>query len=85
MNKTSIPLMPTSEAIIYRNFIQGAGSRAIGVGFPEHANLAFDANEIRLAMIWQGALHGCPPPLDRPRRRLRAADRRQHHAPPYRR
>ena len=55
MNKTSIPLIPVSEAIIYRNFIQGAGSRAIGVGFPEHASLAFDANEIRLAMIWQGA------------------------------
>ena len=55
MNKQSIPLVPTTEAIIYRNFIQGAGPRAIGVGFPEHANLAFDANEIRLAMIWQGA------------------------------
>ena len=55
MASNSIPLTPTTEAIIYRNFIQGAGSRAIGVGFPEKANLAFDANEIRLAMIWQGA------------------------------
>jgi hypothetical protein len=53
--KQSIPLVPTTEAIIYRNFIKGAGPRAIGVGFPEHANLAFDANDIRLAMIWQGA------------------------------
>jgi hypothetical protein len=51
----SIPLLPFKEAIIYRNFIQGAGTRAIGVGYPEHANLAFDANEMRLAMIWQGA------------------------------
>ena len=49
-----IPLVPTTEAIIYRNFIQGAGSRAIGVGYPEKLNLAFDANELRLAMIWQG-------------------------------
>jgi len=55
MNKTSIPLVPTTEAIIYRNFIQGAGPRAIGVGFPEKAHVAFDANEIFLAMIWQGA------------------------------
>jgi mono/diheme cytochrome c family protein len=54
MNKQSIPLIPTTEAIIYRNFIQGAGPRAIGVGFPEHAHLAFDANDMRLAMIWQG-------------------------------
>lgn len=53
MNKQSIPLIPTSEAIIYRNFIQGAGPRAIGVGFPERANLAFDANDMRIAMIWQ--------------------------------
>jgi hypothetical protein len=29
--------------------------RAIGVGYPEKANLAFDANEMRLALIWQGA------------------------------
>jgi cytochrome c2 len=55
MNKQSIPLLPVSEAIIYRNFIQGAGTRAIGVGYPEHAHLAFDANDLRLAMIWQGA------------------------------
>jgi hypothetical protein len=54
MNKQSIPLIPTSEAIIYRNFIQGAGTRGIGVGYPERAHLAFDANDLRLAMIWQG-------------------------------
>jgi mono/diheme cytochrome c family protein len=55
MNKRAIPLEPTTEAIIYRNFIEGAGPRAIGVGYPEQAHLAFDANYLRLAMIWQGA------------------------------
>jgi len=55
MGKKSIPLKPDGEAIIYRNFIEGAGARAIGVGYPEKVNLAFDANDIRLAMIWQGA------------------------------
>ncbi|MEC9091855.1 MAG: cytochrome c1, partial [Planctomycetota bacterium] len=40
---------------LYRNFIEGGGSRAIGVGYPEELNLAFDANNNRLAMIWQGA------------------------------
>jgi mono/diheme cytochrome c family protein len=54
LGKKFIPLMPLGEAIVYRNFIQGAGSRAIGVGYPEKLNLAFDANELRLAMIWQG-------------------------------
>jgi hypothetical protein len=55
LNKQSIPLVPEKEAIIYRNFIEGAGPRAIGVGYPEKAHLAFDANDLRLAMIWQGA------------------------------
>jgi hypothetical protein len=55
MKKLKIALVPTDEAIIYRNFIEGAGPRAIGVGYPEQAHLAFDANNLRLAMIWQGA------------------------------
>jgi len=55
MNKQSIPLVPDTKAIIYRNFIEGAGPRAIAVGYPEKAHLAFDANYLRLAVIWQGA------------------------------
>jgi mono/diheme cytochrome c family protein len=55
LKKQSIPLVPTTEAIVYRNFIEGGGPRAIAVGYPEHANLCFDANNLRLAMIWQGA------------------------------
>jgi len=47
-------LVASTEPVIYRHFIQGAGSRAIGVGYPEKANLAFDANDMRLALIWQG-------------------------------
>lgn len=49
-----LELVATNEALIYRNFIEGAGSRAIGVGLPEKINFAFDANELRLALIWQG-------------------------------
>jgi cytochrome c2 len=55
MQKQSIPLVPGQEAIIYRNFIEGGGTRAIGVGLPEKVHLAFDANNLRLAMLWQGA------------------------------
>jgi mono/diheme cytochrome c family protein len=54
LRKDSIPLVPDKEAIVYRNFIEGAGPRAIAVGYPEKANLAFDANDLRLALIWQG-------------------------------
>lgn len=47
-------IIADGEAVMYRNFIEGAGPRAIGVGYAEKANLAFDANQVRLAMIWQG-------------------------------
>jgi hypothetical protein len=47
-------LIATNLPVMYRNFIEGAGTRAIGVGYPEKANLAFDADQLRLAMIWQG-------------------------------
>ena len=50
-----IELKPKSEPIIYRNFIEGSGTRAIGVGYPEGVNLSFDANNMRVAMIWHGA------------------------------
>ncbi|MGV3772565.1 MAG: c-type cytochrome [Verrucomicrobiales bacterium] len=62
-NRTDLPpglvqgkmeIVADKEAVIYRNFIEGAGVRAIGVGYPEKANLAFDANTLRVAMLWQG-------------------------------
>jgi mono/diheme cytochrome c family protein len=55
LGRQSIPLIPTKSAILYRNFMQGAGTRGIGVGYPERVNLAFDAQEMRWALIWQGA------------------------------
>ena len=48
-------LKPVDSPILYRNFIEGSGSRAIGVGFPERVNLSWDANDMRLALIWHGA------------------------------
>lgn len=50
----SMELIPIDEPVIYRNFIEGAGPRAIGVGYPEHLHLAFDANELRPALLWEG-------------------------------
>jgi cytochrome c2/cytochrome c5 len=54
LGRDPIPLVAENEAIIYRAFIEGAGPRGIGVGLPEKLNLAFDANDLRVAMIWQG-------------------------------
>ena len=50
--RSAIELKPLFAPRVYRNFIEGAGTRAIGVGYPERANLAFDAENLRLALIW---------------------------------
>ena len=42
------------RARIYRNFIEGATARAIGVGYPGAINLAWDANGMRPALMWRG-------------------------------
>jgi len=47
-----IELKPVQTPIIYRNFIEGVSPRAIAVGYPEKAHLAWDANEFCLKMIW---------------------------------
>jgi cytochrome c2 len=47
-------LVADKQAVIYRNFIRGVGPRAIAVGYPEKANLAFDADDMRIALVWQG-------------------------------
>lgn len=50
-----IPLVVKDEPLIYRNFIQGAGNRAIGVGYPGGINIAWSAESMNLALIWRGA------------------------------
>lgn len=52
---TGMPLAVTNEPVIYRNFIQGAGNRGIGVGYPGSVNLAWSAESMNLALIWRGA------------------------------
>ena len=50
--RNPIELVPTGEPIIYRNFISGLSPRGIAVGYPERANLGFDAEQMNLRMIW---------------------------------
>ena len=52
---TGNPIAVTDEARVYRNFIEGASPRGIGVGYPEKVNLCFDANTMQIAMLWHGA------------------------------
>ena len=53
--KQAIVLTPDKEPIIYRNFIESLSPRGIAVGYPEQAHLAFDAEQLCVAIIWHGA------------------------------
>ncbi len=50
-----IPLVVKEEARIYRNFIEGSSPRGIAVGLPGGANLCWDADQMNVVMVWQGA------------------------------
>lgn len=49
-----LEIVVTNEARILRRAYPGMGKRGIGVGYPGGVNLAFDAEQMRLAMIWKG-------------------------------
>ncbi len=54
-NTTGMPLAVGKEAVVYRNFIQGAGTRGIAVGYPGGFNIAWNADTMNLALVWRGA------------------------------
>ncbi|MDF1843814.1 MAG: c-type cytochrome [Rubripirellula sp.] len=47
-------LLASREAVMLRRNYQGIGKRGIGVGYPGQLNLAFDAEQLRLALLWEG-------------------------------
>jgi len=51
--RTQLEIKAVDKPMIYRNFIEGAGARAIGVAYPQKSNLAFDAENCRMALLWQ--------------------------------
>lgn len=56
-NGPPIPLEPNKvvgEAKLFRNFIRGASSRSIAVGYPEGTHIVFDATNLNLALMWKG-------------------------------
>lgn len=56
MSSADFELKPDAEKrpIIFRSFIEGVGTHAIGVGFPGGLNAAFDAKTSRWAILWKG-------------------------------
>jgi azurin len=52
---TGMPLPVGNEPVVYRNFIEGAGNRGIGVGYAGGMSLAWSAESMNLALVWRGA------------------------------
>ena len=51
----SFVLKPTNKPIVFRTFMEHAGTQAIAVGFPQGIHAAFDAKNVRWAIVWRGA------------------------------
>lgn len=49
-----LEIVVDEEAQILRRSYPGIGKRGIGVGYPGGVNLAYDAEQMRLAMVWRG-------------------------------
>lgn len=47
-------LVPKDRPIVQRTFMEGVGSHAILVGFPEGTHVAYDAKQARPVLAWKG-------------------------------
>jgi len=54
LSRQNMELIVGGEAVTYRGKLWEAGFRAIAVGYPGGVNVAFDAGEMRLALVWRG-------------------------------
>ena len=52
--KGGFELKPGKRPIVFRTFMEGAGTHAIAVGFPQGVHAAFDAEAIGWALTWRG-------------------------------
>ncbi len=54
LQRNQIVLEPSDRPVIYRNFLEGLSARGIAVGYPGGLNIAWDAETLRMALIWHG-------------------------------
>ena len=54
LSRQNMELIVGGEAIVYRGKLWEAGFRAVAVGYPGQLNAAFDAEEMRLSLLWRG-------------------------------
>lgn len=54
LSRQSMELIVGGEPVVYRGKMWEAGFRAVATGYPRQMNAAFDAEEMRLALLWRG-------------------------------
>ena len=54
LSRQNMELIVAGEAVVYRGKLWEAGFRAVATGYPGQLNAAFDAEEMRLAILWRG-------------------------------
>ena len=54
LSRRNMELIVGGEAVVYRGKLWEAGFRAVATGYPGQLNAAFDAEEMRLALLWRG-------------------------------
>ena len=52
--KGGFELKPGKRSIVFRTFMEGAGTHAIAIGFPTGIHAAFDSEQVRWALMWRG-------------------------------
>ena len=52
--KELFDLVPEDRPVLLRTFMEGVGTHAIAVGFPQGIHFAFDALEVRSKLLWRG-------------------------------
>ena len=54
LSRQNVELIVGGEAVVYRGKLWEAGFRAIATGYPGQIHAAFDAEDIRLSLLWRG-------------------------------
>lgn len=54
LNSSEFEIIPTDRPVVQRSFVEGIGTHALLVGYPEGIHFAFDAQSGNPAMMWKG-------------------------------
>jgi len=52
--KGGFELKPGKRPIVFRTFMEGAGTHAIAIGFPQGVHAAFDSEKVGWSLLWRG-------------------------------